>query len=339
MGYQRINPCNQSIAAGLTVPVLLCLGLSLTGCGGGDVASTSAAAPVAVPSATPTPTPTPTPPSPNSELPLTVSQVFDQAASGKLIATVNTTSGAVQDTTLPSRASFATLTITYDSTANTYLVADEASSKTFAPTDLTTGTASFDHYVQSVGSGLNDGNTTVSDLYLFRPGATNTRLALTYATYGVWSTSQQGATNTHFLTRFATYGIETASESMPRTGSATYSGIVDGLATVNNQAYRLTGSTGTVTANFATGVVRTALTLTGNPDPLSLADGTVALGALAGTGAISTGTSRFTGTISGLGATGSFGGGFFGPGAAETALAFSLTSDTASTVGVLVGKR
>lgn len=243
----------------------------------------------------------------------------------------------MQDTTLPSRASFATLTIKYDSSDKSYTVSDEASSKTFLPSNLTSATDVFDHYVLIDGDGAKDGNTTVSDFYLFKPGATNSKISLTYATYGVWATSQEGALNTHFLTRFATFGIETA--TMPRTGTATYNGIVDGLATVDNQGYRLTGSTGTLTANFATNLIRTTFTLVGNPDPLSLSDGSVMLGTLTGKGAIASGTSRYTGTVDGMGATGSFGGGFFGPSAQETALSFSANGGSTSVVGVFLGKK
>lgn len=318
----------------LNITSLLALAVTLGGCGAGG--SDGGVVSTQPPPASPTPAPTPV----NTQLPLTQTEIFNQAASAKIIGTVDTRTGAVEDVTLPSRASFATLSVAYNATTNTYTVADEASSKTFAPADLTAGTSSFDHYTQtSTVPGGGPGSTTVSDLYLFRPGTNNSRLSLTYATYGVWGTSQQGASNTRLLTRFATFGVQTTVASMPRTGSANYTGIVDGIATVDNQAYRLTGSSGTVSANFATGVVRTNLSLVGNPDVLSLAQGNVALGTLAGTGAIASQSSRYTGTISGLGATGSFGGGFYGPNALETALTFSLNGETNSAVGVFVGKK
>jgi hypothetical protein len=314
----------------LNITSLFTLAIALGGCGSsgsdGGVAST--------------PVPSAAPPVVNTQLPLTETETFNQAASAKIVGTVDTRTGAVEDVTLPSRASFATLSVAYNATRNTYTVADEASSKTFAPADLTAGTSSFDHYTQTTTvPGGGPGSTTVSDLYLFRPGVNNSRLSLTYATYGVWATSQQGSSNTRLLSRFATFGVQTLLTSMPRTGSGTYTGIVDGVATVDNQAYRLTGSSGTVTANFATGVVRTNLALVGNPDVLSLAEGNVALGSLTGTGAIANQSNRYTGTISGLGASGSFGGGFYGPNALETAFAFSLNGDTNSAVGVFVGKK
>lgn len=266
----------------------------------------------------------------NTSLPPTVSEKFD-AASAKIILDVTKSSGASSGVSLPSRASYATLTISYDATAKSYTVKDEATSRTFAPGNIAASNSRFDIYQ------VNDGNS-VEELRLFKSGSQNSQIALTYVTYGIWSTYQPGQSTTHYLTRFAVAGIQTGAAGLPKTGQATYSGSVDGVAAFDGQSYRLAGSNGTLTADFEKGVIRTSLNLRGTTDVASDAIGAVDLGTLKGTGAIGVDTSRYTGTITGLQMDGSFGGAFYGPNAAETGFAFSLTDNGANTAaGVFVG--
>ncbi len=65
-------------------------------------------------------------------------------------------------------------------------------------------------------------------LKLYKPGPTNPELALTYASYGIWDQTQTPATNgLNFLDRlYFTYGI--ASTAFPRTGTANYTGFING---------------------------------------------------------------------------------------------------------------
>jgi hypothetical protein len=127
---------------------------------------------------------------------------------------------------------------------------------------------------------------------------------------------------------------------MPRTGSATYQGVVDGVGFDGAAGLQqgLRGSSGSLTANFATGSVSTSLSLRA-PD---------FTGALSGSGTIGAGTSHFdgslTGTLNGVGATGSFLGGFYGPNAAETGHVFNAWTGSPSNpgigaVGAFVGKQ
>ena len=318
-----------AVSARIAVAPALALSFVLSACGGsGGLSSTPTPAPAPVP----TPTPTPT----NTSLPATLSETFT-AASAKTIATIGNATGAASDVS-PSRSSYGTLSVAYDAAANSYTIADEAASRTFTSADTRTSDGAFEYYTQVEG-------TTTNELKLFRSGASNQTLALTYVSYANWSNEIRGTQTTRQLARYAVFGVPTTTATMPRTGTATYAGVADGTAIVGGQAYSLLGSTGTVSADFATGVVRTTLALSGS-DPVSNSAGSTALGTLTGVGAVSTGTSRYTGTISGLGSnvSGSFGGGFFGPGAAETGLSFSALGDPSqgnndSAVGVFVGKR
>jgi hypothetical protein len=171
-----------------------------------------------------------------------------------------------------------------------------------------------------------------SALIILKNSPSNSMLVLNYLTYNLWIASGFQA----FLT-----GTETIAGDAPRTGSATYRGIVDGQGTG-----RLLGSTGSLTADFAAGTVTTSLSLQtardfdGNPaTPLN--------GSLTGIGAIGAGTSHFggdlKGTLNGAEAKGTFLGGFYGPKAAEAGYAFSAsTADPNSSYavfGVFVGKQ
>lgn len=266
----------------------------------------------------------------NTSLPPSVNEKFN-AASAKIILDVAKANGASSGVSLPSRASYATLTISYDAAAKSYTVMDEASGRTFVPANIAASNNTFDVYQQ------NNGNS-IEELRLFKSGNQNSQLALTYVTYGLWSTYQPGQAATHYLTRFAVFGIQTGAAGLPKTGQATYNGVVDGIAAFDGRSYRLAGSSGSLTADFATGVIRTALNLRGTTDVTSDAIGAVDLGTLKGTGAIGVDTSRYTGTITGLQMDGSFGGAFYGPNAAETGFAFSLTDNGANTAaGVFVG--
>ena len=155
MNMRKMPPPSLSASAHARLHIASLLGIVvvLSGCNGSDGSVRSAALPVG------------SAPQVNQQLPLVDSETFNEAASAKFIATVNTASGVVQDVTLPSRASFATLSITYNATDKSYTVADEASAKTFAPADLAAGTPNFDHYTQSsTAAGGGPGSTTVSDL-------------------------------------------------------------------------------------------------------------------------------------------------------------------------------
>jgi hypothetical protein len=179
-----------------------------------------------------------------------------------------------------------------------------------------------------------------SSLFVLANSSRNARIVLSHLSYGLIS----------FMDSFL-FGTETPAGDMPRTGSATYQGIVDGFG----GGRTLLGSTGTLTANFATGTVSTSMSLQGRggayDDALGYGDPEGGLaepdlfGTLAGSGTIGAGTSHFSGSLTGTidfpaggptgtpggpDATGSFMGGFYGPNAAEAGYVFTVTTGTIS---------
>jgi hypothetical protein len=245
---------------------------------------------------------------------------------------VNNTTGAGSGATV-TQPTFGTLTVAYDAGADSYTVNDGTTSSTFGTSDRNGSDTAFQFYLKTLNS------TTTSELSVFKSGSANGRLALTYVTYGVWTTTVRGATTSSFTSHFAASGIQTSAASMPLTGSATYTGVADGAALAAGQTYRLLGSTGTLNANFATGAITTTLALRGNPDVTSDAIGTTNLGTLTGSAAIGAGTNKYSGTITGTGLSGTLTGAFFGPAAAETGYSFQVSGGGNAAAGVFVGKK
>ena len=176
--------------------------------------------------------------------------------------------------------------------------------------------------------------TASNQVTMYRMGAA---VGLQYSDFGVWQTTAvtpAGAAAGTLKSSFGLYGtgVATPTSQMPTTGSALYTGTAYGVMQVTptggGQTYvsALTAPI-SLTANFA------AATMTGSITPISyqLADGLTTAGttvqtiALAGT---ITGAG-FAGTATYNTATGTFGGGFYGPNAKEIAGTF--------TVGTAVG--
>jgi hypothetical protein len=286
---------------------LLLAATMLSGCasggGGGLVACTPA----------PPPTPPPPPPPPPPQSPASAS------------ATPVAMNGPPPQVRGPWRDN--SFTVAHDAVNDVYVLTTQghdggltAAQATLGPLDLVAGPepSNFSYYRPAA--------TPLSAppvLTLLRNAPDNTRIVLSYLSYGIWNVDASHALA--FLT-----GSETSSADVPRTGSATYHGVVDGFF----GGSRLLGSTGALTADFATGAVTTTLSLHANG--LS--------GSLSGTGTIGAGTSRFdgllTGTLAGNDAGGHFLGGFYGPGASEAGYAFVAADDWIENVaGVFVGGR
>ena len=185
-----------------------------------------------------------------------------------------------------------------------------------------------------------DAGSRSAELQLLKNSVTNSRIQLSYLTYGLYSDAGGPQAARQFDTGVFVIGQETSAASMPRTGSGTYSGIVDGYASVGGAGYRLLGSSGTVSADFVSGTIATTLSLRGNSDFLTGTLGSFQqLGTLAGTGTIASGTSNYSGSLTGFGMNGQFAGGFFGPAANETGYSFSASGGTGAIAGVFVGKQ
>jgi hypothetical protein len=302
---------------------LLCATALLSGCGGGggvNVATTPAP-PVAV-AATPEPstsTPTPTPAATTSV-----------PSAGKDAYAVAGTFGEQPNNRLvgPDRER---LKFDYDASSGIYLIGPyQYGPADSNPAESENGNFRFFDPV----SGWGDTLTVLTN------SSNNSRIVLSYLSYGLYiPVNGPGVFNQPAVEVFI-FGTETPANNMPRTGSATYQGIIDGVGFDGAAALQqgLRGSTGSLTANFATGSVSTSLSL-------SAADFN---GTLSGSGTIGAGTSHFdgslTGALNGSAATGSFLGGFYGPNAAEAGYVFNAATGTPANpgigaVGAFVGKQ
>jgi hypothetical protein len=256
--------------------------------------------------------------------------------------TINLNTGDTSGIAVAQPSGFGPITVTYNSAANSYTISDGTVSRVFSSansTGMTTSgddNASFVYFRQLSGAGNADSD----DLTILRTGSANPRIQLTYTTYGLWLSGTGPDASRGFAARVFVAGQATPAGAVPTTGSATYTGIVDGYVSAEGTGYRLLGSTGTLTANFATGGINTSLALRGNSDVDTGRLGeNETFGTVTGTGSIGAGTNQYTGTLSGLGASGRFNGSFFGPAGSETGYSFSLSGDGNTAAGVFVGKQ
>lgn len=166
-------------------------------------------------------------------------------------------------------------------------------------------------------------------------------ITLTYMSFGSYGFLTTGDANNELTLSFLAIGSRTPSSQMPTTGTARFSGIVDGLWIDGASSRRLYGSSATLTADFAAGRVTSVLALTGRENPFGDFQSAPAtsLGTFTGTGAIS--AAGFAGNYgSSNGYSGPFSGHFYGPGAEEYGLAFSLSGGAnQSAFGIAAGKR
>ena len=201
----------------------------------------------------------------------------------------------------------------------------------FTPDDLVPASGPFDTLRTSLGSGH------FANLELARPG---TGVTLSYTTFGniIESFGEPGDSQ---ITFFAA-GSLTPPRQIPTTGTATFSGVADGLWVDGGTTRRLFGSQATLTANFGAGEVTSRLDLRGHDNAFGdfLSAPTTTLGTFTGTGRIGS-NGFFSGTYSpAAGYSGSFGGALFGPSAEEFGLSFELTGSAGQTAfGAAAGKR
>ena len=136
----------------------------------------------------------------------------------------------------------------------------------------------------------------------------------------------------------AVFGVPTQSGDMPKSGSASYSGKVQGVMvdTGSGFIYRFTpSSTVTLTSDFSAGSVSTQLTLVGDSGATGATP--VNFGNFSGTGTIAASGPGFSGSFSSV--NGAFEGAFFGPKAAEMGYAFNFDGASYRAVGVAAGKK
>ncbi len=295
---------------------LLCLGLTACGGGGGTASAGS----------TPPPAPPP-PPATNSSL--TATQVSESYANRGVKLGFNATKVTGQVSGTPTGASTA-LTVAYDATAQSYTITGDGQSQTFRPADLNSSVSNTTIAAYERSSG-----TTTDSLVLFKPGAANPEIALTYASYGAWQRTVDGGTTIDATQRFFVYGVPTAASAMPTSGTASYTTTLDGFLASDTGLYSL-GGTSSFTANFGASTVAVSL----SPVGIDVAtDAVQSFGTLTGNGTITAASSSFASTLSGGGYNGSINGQFFGPSAAEVGGSFSFGNATGTAAGVIVGKK
>lgn len=229
--------------------------------------------------------------------------------------------------TTPTRKFGDGVKITYDATAGTYALQIDGTGQTFGPSDLDpASTPQMRRYRAALDNAL-------LTIVTPSPGGVD----LSYTRIASWAKVGQGQLGQ----RLAVFGAPTQAGDMPRTGSANYSRIaVGGVLHGGGGIYTLETSTGSFTANFASGSVQAELNLKGTlapmvgplggGTPISLNSiGTIASGT---SGTIASGGSGFDGSFANTspagGVRGSFAGSFFGPQAAEFGYVFQLAGAT-----------
>lgn len=258
--------------------------------------------------------PTPTPPVTVASFPLKSSEPFQTIYSHRAF----TGSGNMLSGQSGISGRSPSFTISYDAANGTYSINNEGLTATFGSTDRTIS-GNYDVYTKQA-NGISD------ELRLFgniREGGPSggAPLQLSYLSFGTWTRTTETTGETrkfHFL-----LGYPTQSSSMPTTGSASYNTIVTGSMLEGGAGYPNTengvNGTATFSANFASGSIATELSLTrqGNNQPLGTYSGTASIDA----------SKQFNGAFTSTApnfSSGTFGGGFFGPSAAEMGYAFQI---------------
>jgi hypothetical protein len=323
-----MKPTKSPAAPSAAILLALLASLSLSACTDDSLAPS----PAPTPSPTPTPPPPPPPPPPAPTLSnLATSQTFSTSGVSSL--------GLFRSSTVrASTTDFGdqTIQLSYDAATSSYRLVSTTREtpldQIFGPSSRTTLSSNNKYRTDavfttyeiganqngSVGQPSSTNNNQI--LRLFNPGAGNTRLSLSYVSYGIWegrfdSRIAAADSQIHFA-----YGLPTTSVQRPSTGTARYTGIFDGGDALNGSAVPI-GGTVTLDANFASGA------LTGRFD-FTTADSrggstTVPLVSLQATSTLAGGaTSWSSSTITSLTpdtsvTSGQWTGGLFGPNAQE----------------------
>ncbi|MCW2365626.1 hypothetical protein M2341_001073 [Sphingobium sp. B7D2B] len=178
---------------------------------------------------------------------------------------------------------------------------------------------------------------------LFKIGSANSAINLTYLTYGFLAYTE--INDAQIINNYRTflYGVGTPTSAIPTTGSASFTGIVDGIYTDMNGRYRISGTSALV-ANFVDRTLTTSLTFTGS----NTVDGGPILASQTfnGEGAFKNHQNPLSVQYEGLlsnstdaAIRGQFAGKFFGPLAEEYGYSFTINNPTIVAAGVALGKR
>lgn len=196
----------------------------------------------------------------------------------------------------------------------------------FTSTSLIAGPANFTSYQKTFAD-----QTVKLDLY--RPGSANTELALTYASFGRWSTSSKNGVVTEADRVFLAYGLETPGGLLTaRTGTATYAGVVYGAGANQTTAatYDVSGSS-RFNVDFSNQSLAGSLALTGAPTGGGAG---VDFGSFDFAGKLASYTRQSTAAITQAGAAvGNLTSTFYGPGGEEIGGPFTISTPRGGSLG------
>lgn len=187
-------------------------------------------------------------------------------------------------------------------------------------------------------------------LALLDPVAENPALDLTYSSFGIRIDERSGGAFSNSNTEFFVFGVPTAFATRPTSGTATYSGSIEGFYDGPTNDVFILGGTSTLSANFAANTISTTAAITGvGRDDAAIS---IDLGVFSGSGDIvqflGSTNAGFQGALANSSnnlLTGNFFGSFFGPNAEEFGYSFFLQElNSAGTVigigaGVTVGEQ
>ncbi|MBB3858810.1 hypothetical protein GGQ88_000050 [Novosphingobium hassiacum] len=281
---------------------------------------------------------TPAPPSPPAPTPLANTSFDPLTRSDTFAATVQSASAVYPGNgTSPASPKTMPLTVRYDAATQSYTVMEGGASTTFAPGDKVASNRLADTFRTSGSSG----NDTVQLTPTGARGAIGTR----YVAGGIWSRDAKAGGVLSVLMRSFVFGIPTTISDIPTTGTASFGVVLNGvqpisetsppphLSQVNGSGlFSVDWARATVSGNGAV-YLRSAFSPT-MPAPGSFDyTGSIANGQLSGVLTIKDAV--------GSGPSGPANGMFYGPGAGEIGLSYSLTSGTPirSGVGVITGTR
>lgn len=226
-----------------------------------------------------------------------------------------------------------TSVVVYDPVTDTYTLRDTGSpsiKSTFAPANIdgAASNATFTVYKKTSGS-------TTETFRLLNKSPTNPLIALTYVTYGQWRRSTGSGSTSSVNDTYLVFGQRTAGANVPRTGSGSYSTVLDGTFVNSAGVYAVSG-TGNLTANFGSGTIAYDATATGARE----GGGTgIVFGTMTGSGAIAFNSASFSGTggFNGSGYALDLAGNFYGPAAEEVGGTFRIRGNRGNGTGAFVG--
>lgn len=221
----------------------------------------------------------------------------------------------------------ATSKVVYDPATDTYTVRDTGSltiTSSFGPSNRISSAGNFSTY-----------GTAANSFRRLNQSPSNTLIVLSYVDYGQWRRTSTTNGTTSVNDTYLVWGSRTPGAAVPRTGSASYTTIVDGTFVNKTGPYSVSG-TGSLTANFAGGTISYTETATGAKES---GVGSINFGTMTGAGTIAFASAGFkgTGTADAQGYRMDVNGNFYGPAGQEVGGLFRITGNGGNGQGALAG--